>query len=220
MPHHHPILEDLQWRYTSKKYDPARKVSKEDLNVLLETLRLTPSSINSQPWKFVVLESEEAKARMAGTFSSKFQFNRPHITESSHTILFAYNPHYARKNYEAVVDQAVADGRVKAEERDAAFAPFVFAELNTDKDGNNVNWTKAQLYITLGNALHTLARLRIDSTPMEGIDVYLVNAEFAKELNGYQCAFALTIGYSHPEGDYNATLPKTRLKAEKVIVRV
>ena len=59
-----PIIEDLQWRYTTKKYDPSKKIPQKDLDILFETMRLSASSINSQPWKFVIIESDEAKQRM------------------------------------------------------------------------------------------------------------------------------------------------------------
>lgn len=216
----HPIIQDLQWRYTTKKYDKTRKVSQADLDVLFEAMRLSPSSINSQPWKFVVLESDEAKQRMNRTFVDKFQFNQPHVFDSSHIILFAHNPRYTRENYAEVVDSAIADGRTKPEAREGAFAPFVFAELNTDASGDTSIWAKAQIYLALGNTLHALARLKIDSTPMEGIDADLVNKEFEQELGGYHCHVALAIGYRHPEEDYNAKLPKSRRKLDSVLVRV
>lgn len=216
----HPIIQDLQWRYTTKKYDKTRKVPQADLDVLFEAMRLSASSINSQPWRFVVLESDQAKERMNRTFANKYQFNQPHVFDSSHIILFAYNPRYARENYAKVIDCAIADGRTKPEARDGAFGAFVFAELNTDENGDTSEWTKAQLYLALGNTLHTLARLRIDSTTMEGIDAELVNKEFAKELGGYQCCVALAIGYRLPEEDFNAKLPKSRRKLESILVRV
>jgi len=215
-----PILEDLRWRYTTKKYDPARKVPQEDLDVLIEAIRLSASSINSQPWKFVLIESNEAKQRMSSTFARKYQFNQPHILDCSHIILFAYNPRYTRENFAEVVDKGIDDKRVKPEDRESAFASFLFAELNTDETGNTGDWTKAQLYLALGNALHTLARLRIDSTPMEGIDTELVNDEFTEELGGFQCGVALTIGYHHPQEDYNAELPKSRRKLDSIMVRI
>jgi len=216
----HPILEDLAWRHTVKKYDSSRKVSPEDLEVVLESLRLSPSSINSQPWKFIVIESHEAKQRMHDTFANMYQFNQPHVFESSYIVLFAYNPAYKREDYAAVVDQGIEDGRTRPEKREEAFGGFFFAELNTDESGNTSPWTKAQTYIALGNAMHTLARMRIDSTPMEGVDSELISKEFSKELDGHRCDCALAIGYRHPEEDYNAKLPKSRLKAEKVIVRL
>ncbi len=54
---YHPIIQDLEWRHTVKKYDTSKKVSEEDLQILYEALRLSASSINSQPWKFIVIDS-------------------------------------------------------------------------------------------------------------------------------------------------------------------
>ncbi|MEP0357233.1 nitroreductase family protein [Paraglaciecola sp.] len=214
----HVIVKDLQQRYTVKKYDKTRKVSPADLSVLFEAMRLSPSSINSQPWRFVVIESNEAKKRMSSTFTNKHTFNQPHVFDSSHIILFAHNPQYTRAHYAEVVDKAIEDKRTKREARESAFGAFVFAELNTDEAGDTSTWTKAQTYLAFGNTLHTLARLKIDSTSMEGIDIELVNSEFATELNGYQCELALAIGYRHPEEDYNARLPKSRLSLDDVLI--
>lgn len=216
----HPIIEDLQWRYTAKKYDARRKVSQEYLDVLFEAMRLSASSINSQPWRFVVIESDEAKERMHNTFAHSHQFNQHHVFASSHIILCAYNPHYTRENYAEVVDKAIEDKRTKPEDRESAFGGFIFAERNTDEAGNTGRWTKSQMYLALGNTLHTLARLRIDSTPLEGIDTKQVNKEFEIELDGHQCDVALAIGYHHPEEDYNAKLPKSRRSLESMMVRI
>ncbi len=216
----HIIIQDLQWRHTTKKYDKTRKISQEDLAILFEAMRLTPSSINSQPWKFVVIESNEAKERMSNTFINNYQFNQTHVFDGSHIILFAHNPHYTREDYAEVVQNGIEDNRTKPEEREGAFAPFFFAELNTDEVGNTSNWTKAQTYLALGNTLHTLARLKIDSTPMEGIDTELVNKEFEKELDGYECDVALAIGYHHPEEDYNVKLPKSRRRLDSIFTHI
>ena len=216
----HPIIEDLLWRHATKKYDASRKIPQEDLAVLFEAMRLSASSINSQPWKFVVIESNEAKERMSKTFALKHQYNQPHVFDSSQIILFSHNPHYTRDDYVKVVDKGIADGRIKSENRENAFAVFTFAELNTDETGNTSSWTKAQTYLALGNTLHTLARLKIDATPMEGIDTDLVNKAFKKELDGYQCDVALAIGYHHPEDDYNAKLPKSRHRLDNILLRI
>lgn len=216
----HSIIEDLQWRYTTKKYDTMKVIPKIELDVIFEAMRLSASSINSQPWKFIVIESDEAKDRMIKTFAYKFQFNEPHVLDSSHIILFAHNPYYTREDYAEVVDGGIKDNRTKPEDRENAFDAFIFAKLNTDESGNTSSWTKAQIYIALGNTLHTLARLKIDSTPMEGIDTDLISKEFKKELSGYQCEVALAIGYRHPKEDYNTSLPKSRRSLESILVRV
>ena len=216
----HPIISDLQRRYTSKRYDASKQISQADLAVILEALRLSPSSINSQPWKFIVIESEQAKHRFHDSFANKFQFNQVHAKTASHTILFAYNPSYKRDDYEKVIDADIANGRTKAENKEQAFGAFAFVDLNTDDHGDNAAWTKSQTYIALGNTMHTVARLGLDSTPMEGVDKDLLGELFADELDGYVCEVALAIGYHEPEQDYNATLPKSRLDKDAVITVV
>jgi len=213
---HHPIIEDLLWRHTTKKYDNTRKVPQEELDVFLEALRLTASSINSQPWKFVVLASDAAKARMQQTFGDSPSLNQQHVMNGSHVILFGNHPRYNREDYAEVVDQGIADKRTQAENRDAAFGECIYVDKNTDSQGSTSSWTRAQTYIALGNALHTLARLKIDATPMEGLDAAAVTKEFSQELEGYECSLALVIGYHHPEEDFNAKLPKSRKPFDKV----
>ncbi len=213
----HPIIADLESRYTAKKYDATKRIPQADLDVIYEAIRLSASSINSQPWKFIVIESDEAKQRMHDTFVNKFQFNQPHVRSASHIILFAYNPSYTRDDYAKVVDKGIDDGRTLPEQREQAFGGFAFAELNTDATGNTAAWTKSQTYLALGNTLHVLARLDIDSTPMEGVDSEMISEIFKEELGGYVCDVALAMGYHDQTEDYNAALPKSRLIAERVL---
>lgn len=214
----HPIIKDLNTRYTAKKYDATKRISAEDMQVIKEAIRLSASSINSQPWKFIVLESDEAKQRFHDTFANMHQFNQPHAKEASHTILFAHNPRFTKEQYAKVVDAEVTSGHLPAERyNDMLNGAFGFVELNTDEAGFNRNWTKAQTYIALGNTLHTLARLGIASTPMEGVDPELIGEVFKDELDGYECTFALALGYHKDGEDYNHGLPKARLAMDDVI---
>jgi len=212
----HQIISDLTTRKTSKHYDPTRRVSQDKLDVIYEALRLTASSINSQPWKFLVIESEAAKRRLETTFARKNPHNMKHVADGSHVILMAHNPRYTCDDYAKVVDSDLANGRGGPETRDGAMSKYSFAESKTDAEGFIGTWTMAQVYIALGNALHTLARLDVDGTPMEGIDPELIGEVFAEELDGHVCHVALAIGYHHPDG-FNAKLPKSRLPMKDVL---
>lgn len=213
----HPIITDLENRHTSKHYDASKTISKDDLEVIYEALRLSPSSIDSQPWKFIVIESDAAKQTFHDTFKNKHQFNQKHAKAASHIILFAHKTHYSREDFNKVLDVHVQIGRIKEEGREQAFGSFGFVDMNTDEQGYNAAWTKAQVYLALGNLMHVLARLKIDSTPLEGIDQELVAEFFADELVGYECDVALAMGYSDIDNDFNARLPKSRLPKESVI---
>ncbi|UTT86567.1 nitroreductase family protein [Vibrio pelagius] len=213
----HPIIKDLNTRYTAKKYDADKRISAEDMEIIKEALRLSASSINSQPWKFIIIESDEAKQRFHDTFENMHQFNQPHAKEASHTILFAHDPKFTKEKFAKRVDAEVSSGHLPADMYDTFMGAYAFADMNTDEEGFNGNWTKAQVYIALGNILHTLARLGIASTPMEGVDSTLIGEKFSEELEGHVVDVALAIGYHKDGEDYNHGLPKARLALEQVV---
>lgn len=59
------ILQALRERYTSKAYDASFDLSDEQLAQIREILRLSPSSINSQPWAFQLIGRGELKDQLA-----------------------------------------------------------------------------------------------------------------------------------------------------------
>ncbi len=216
----HPIIKDLNKRYTTKVYDEGKRISHEDMAVIKEAIRLSASSINSQPWKFIILESDDAKQRFHNTFNEMYQFNQPHAKTASHTILLAHDPKYTKEKFAKRVDAEVTSGHLPADMYEAFMGAYAFAEANTDETGYNGKWTKNQVYIALGNLLHTLARLGIDSTAMEGVDATQISEEFKLELDGHVCEVALAIGYHKDGEDYNHGLPKARLHQDDIITTV
>lgn len=211
------IIKDLSTRYTVKKYDPSKRISAEDIQVIKEAIRLSASSINSQPWKFILVESDQGKQRLHDTFANKHQFNQLHAKEASHTLLLAYDPKFTKEKFAKRVDAEVSSGHLPAEMYDSFMGAYAFAEMNTDENGNNASWTKAQVYLALGNILHTLARLGIASTPMEGVDPVLIGEVFNTELDGHICEVALAMGYQNEKDDWNYGLPKARLAVQDII---
>ncbi|MFZ9588003.1 MAG: nitroreductase family protein, partial [Crocinitomicaceae bacterium] len=51
------IIEDLNWRYAVKQYDPSKIISNEQLEIIKESLRLTPSAYGLQPLKFIFIDT-------------------------------------------------------------------------------------------------------------------------------------------------------------------
>ena len=117
-----------------------------------------------------------------------------------------------------MVDAEVSSGHLPPDMYDHMLnAAYAFAEFNTDEHGFNGHWTKAQLYLALGNIMHTLARLGIHSTPMEGVDPEMITKLFKDELGEYICDVALAMGYPLEDEDYNYGKPKARLAQEDVV---
>jgi nitroreductase len=59
-----PILDLIKKRWSPRAFDPA-PIPREALRALFEAARWAPSSYNAQPWRYILSESEEARARVA-----------------------------------------------------------------------------------------------------------------------------------------------------------
>lgn len=104
------ILKLLQERHTTKKYDASRKISDADFDLLLESLRLAPSSVNSQPWEFFIADTKEAKEKLLPAIAD---FNHSRVTDSDRLIVCAIHIDLDESYMQELDDQEEADGRYK-----------------------------------------------------------------------------------------------------------
>lgn len=81
------ITQAVMQRYSTKSFDPAKKISDEVMNSIKTLLRYSPSSVNIQPWHFIIAASEEGKNRIAASTRPGFEFNTAKITDASHVVL-------------------------------------------------------------------------------------------------------------------------------------
>lgn len=102
------ILKLLQERHTTKKYDASRKISDADFDLLLESLRLAPSSVNSQPWEFFIADTKEAKEKLLPAIAD---FNHSRVTDSDRLIVCAIHTDLDETYMQDLDDQEEADGR-------------------------------------------------------------------------------------------------------------
>ena len=58
------LLENLQWRYATKKYDPTKKVSQEDVDKIVEAARMAPTSSGLQQFRVIVITNQELKNKI------------------------------------------------------------------------------------------------------------------------------------------------------------
>ena len=58
------IVRQMNWRYAVKKFDPSRKIQAPDWKTLEQSLVLSPSSYGLQPWKFIVVENPDVRAKL------------------------------------------------------------------------------------------------------------------------------------------------------------
>ncbi|HGM5582948.1 TPA: oxygen-insensitive NAD(P)H nitroreductase [Pseudomonas putida] len=203
-------------RYTTKAYDASRRIEQATIDALLEQLRHSPSSVNSQPWHFIVADSAEGKARLAKA-TEAFAYNTPKILNASHVIVFATRTEMTEAHLDAVLDQEAADGRFRDDQaragQDLTRRSFLNLHRYDLKDAQH--WMEKQTYLALGTALLGAAAHGLDATPIEGFDSKALDAELGLRARGFTSVVLLSLGY-RSEDDFNAGLSKSRLPAETV----
>lgn len=190
-------------RYTTKKYDTTRKISKKEIEDLQHILKLTPSSINSQPWVFTFVSNEKIKNELA---DASF-FNAPKIKDASHVVVFSVMNDLDK--FEKHVMDNLAEGSIN----------YYKNFLKDQPSETTVSWLTNQVYLSLGFFLAACAAMGIDSTPMEGIEPDKYKSIL--KADGQKILFAVSIGYRDAEdGNQPAKIGKSRLDVDKVIVSI
>lgn len=207
-------------RYTTKAYDASRQVDQAIIEELLELLRLSPSSVNSQPWHFVVASTAEGKARLAKGAQGGFAYNQPKILNASHVILICARRDLDEGYLAEVLQQEAEDGRFRddAARTTQQNTRSSYVELHRDL-GDMQHWAEKQAYLALGTLLLGVAAKGIDATPMEGINRQALDEELGLTAQGLSSVVAVALGY-RSDSDFNAALPKSRLPAERVFTRL
>ncbi|MBP9839273.1 MAG: nitroreductase family protein, partial [Proteobacteria bacterium] len=99
------LIDQLKWRYATKKFDSVKKISAENWAVLEESLILSPSSFGLQPWKFLVVDDKETRKQLR-----KVSWDQSQIEDASHMVVFAVNTNLS-KDYVAKYVNSIASTR-------------------------------------------------------------------------------------------------------------
>ncbi|MDF7671282.1 oxygen-insensitive NAD(P)H nitroreductase [Orbaceae bacterium ESL0721] len=210
------MVEISKKRYTTKHYDKSKKIPAEQIEALCTILQNSPSSVNSQPWHFVVVGTDEGRAKILPAI---MDFNFPRVEDSSHTVIMCVRDDLDEAYLKHLVDQEDKDGRFRTAEdkkgQSDALHYFVSVKSPTPKD--QFEWKCRQVYIALGNLLFAAAGMGIDSTAIEGFDNQKMDEILG--LKGYKSVLVATLGY-RAENDSNAKRPKSRLPQEEIITHL
>jgi nitroreductase/dihydropteridine reductase len=187
------FLENMQNRYTTKKYDTTKKIDLDKIEDLKKILLLSPSSINSQPWKFIFVSDVKTKADLA---KASF-FNEKKILDSQVLVVFKSINNISL--FEKQILNELPDGSIKY------YNQFIKPQSELEIKF----WFEKQVYLALGVFLSACANLGVDATPMEGIEAdkydIILNSE------DYHTIVAVTIGLRDSE-DQNQPIIKPKLR--------
>lgn len=200
-------------RHTCKAFDPARKIAADDMAALRTVLRCAPSSVNSQPWHYIVAETEAGKARLTAATGDSYAYNAPKILNASHVVVLCAKTGFDDAHVAAILAQEDKDGRFPTPEAKAMqnTSRNYYANLHRNELKDTTFWMQKQLYIALGMLLQGAAALGIDACPIEGFDKARLDAELGLAERGLTSVVIAALGYRSGD-DFNAKLPKSRFE--------
>jgi nitroreductase len=132
------IIEDLNWRYATKKYDTTKKISAEDFNTIKESLRLSPSSFGLQPLKYIVVENKELREEL-----KVHSFNQSQITDASHMIVFCSFIDIKENHIDQYIEN-IAKTRSQDVEKIVGFGDYMKKEIFPMDKILLANWNSKQ----------------------------------------------------------------------------
>jgi nitroreductase len=205
------LISALNWRYATKVFDPARKISSKDLDTLLQSLVLTPSSFGLQPYRFLVVTDPVLKARLR-----EASWGQSQVTDCSHLVVFLARQQMTEADVDHYI-QRIAKVRGDQPENLAGYRSMIVGTLVTGPRSASVpEWAARQAYIALGQFMAAAALLGLDTCPMEGLDPKKYDEILDLEATPFRTVVACPVGY-RAEADKYASLAKVRFPAEELV---
>lgn len=205
------LLQQLHWRYATKRFDPSKKISAADWSVIEEALLLTPSSYGLQPWKFIVVTDPALKARLRPA-----SWNQSQVEDCSHLVVLAAKQDISEADVDRFIAR-IAEVRGVSIESLAGYKGYMMGDLvNGPRHAVIQEWAARQTYIALGNLMTSVAMLGIDACPFEGIEPAKYDEILGLTGTGYGTISACPLGYRAADDKY-AAVPKVRFAAKDVV---
>ena len=206
------VVSQLEWRFATKKFDPARKIPDDVWAALESALVLSPSSFGLQPWKFMVVTSQAIKDQLP-----PLSWNQQQTKDASHVVVIAaktgidaeYIDRYIARTSEVTGAPVAALG---------GFRGMMMGTLVPAKFDVSV-WAAKQAYIALGQLMAAAAMLGIDTCPMEGFVPPKYDELLGLGAKGLTAVLVCPVGYRMADDPY-APRKKVRFPASEMVEHV
>ncbi len=207
------LIDQLNWRYATKKMDPAKAVPQDKVDTIVEAIRMAPTSSGTQPFELLVVTNPEIRAEIRKAAGDQAQ-----ISDGSHLLVFAAWDDYTAERIDAVTDLNV-QARGDLPMLKAYYDNLKSNYLPRDA-GVNYAHAARQAYIALGIALVAAAEQEVDSTPMEGFDPAKVDEILDLKARGLRSVVLLPLGYRDASADWLLPMEKVRKPLETMVTRI
>lgn len=207
------ITQALEWRYATKKFDPAHRVSDADLKILLESVRLAPTSFGLQPFRLLNVTNPEMREKLVAAAWGQHQ-----VQDASHLLVFATLTTVDETYVDRYVDLTCRTRGV-AKEKLEGYANMMKGFLQGLNTTHLKEWASKQAYIASGFLMETAALMQIDCCPMEGFVAEQCDTILGLAAKGLTTALLCPVGY-RATTDHHAEAAKVRIPTSEMVITI
>jgi len=207
------IVEQLKWRYATKKFDSEKILPNTTIEQLKEAFNLTATSYGLQPVTLVIIKDKKRREKLL-----PHSWNQSQVVDASHLLIFCVeeklSPEYIQKYFKRV--------KTIRNTPENILKPFEKSLLNSFERQSSDEirvWAINQAYLALGNLLTVCAATNIDACPMEGFNPKGLDSELELKEKGLTSVLMLPVGY-RDETDFMAKEKKVRKDMDDVIIEL
>lgn len=208
------LLEKLNWRYATKKMNPAKPVSADKVERIIEAARLAPTSSGLQPFQVIAVTNPEVRAQLRAA-----AFDQAQLTDGSHVLVFAAWDTYTAERIDQMLALTVAERGGSSDTLSAYYERLKATYVPRDAQ-TNFEHAARQAYIGFGMSIAQAAFEGVDATPMEGFDAAKFDEILGLGAQGLRTVCILPLGYRAEEGDWLQGLKKVRRPTESFVTEV
>ena len=204
------LIPALEKRYAVKKFLPSAPISPAQLEILLEALRLAPTSFNLQPFRLLQVSESTLRQRIR----TEAAFGQPQVTDATLFFVLAAETDVDENTIARSIDLAASVrgiSRSSLEARENQIKSFVLSFSPEQR----LIWAQRQAYIALGVLVSSAAEAGIDVSPMEGFVPDKVDAMLGLPKKLLRSTVLLAVGV-HSQDDEHAHLAKVRKPIEQI----
>lgn len=206
------VLNNLKWRYATKKFDADKKISDEQLSYLKEVIRLSASSYGLQLYKVLVVSDPEIKKRI-----QPLCWNQSQITDCSHLFIFCSYKNYKDSFVDEYIELVTTEQELEHTTLEG-YGTFIKGKISEKTSTEQTAWLERQPYLAVSNLIMACAEQEIDTCPMEGFTTEDINRFFKLDSKNLSAIVMVAVGYRSKD-DIVQHRKKVR-KAEKDLFEI
>jgi nitroreductase len=207
------IIDDLKWRYATKKFDSSKSLSKTQLNTLKEAFNLTALSYGLQTLKLVVVEDKTTRENLVS-----LSYGQRQVADASHLFVLCVQTNINFDDVESHFKN-IKDIRATPDEVLEPFKAQMKSTIKNMSNDNKLVWATKQAYIALGNLMTVCAVEGIDSCPMEGFVPEAIDKALNLEAMNLKSVLLLPVGF-RAEDDMFSGFKKVRKQLSDTIIEL